>query len=79
MMPPEVINAISTMSGFPTDANSKEALNVSQTYLEWPVHDKAADVKVVLDEMHDSIMTKNVTIDAGIRQMNERVRVILGR
>jgi multiple sugar transport system substrate-binding protein len=79
MMTPEVINAISTMSGFPTDANSKEALNVAQTYLEWPVYDKAADIQTVLNEAHDAIMFKNVTVDAGIKQMNDRVQAILSR
>jgi multiple sugar transport system substrate-binding protein len=79
MMTPEVINTISTMPGFPTDANSKEALNVAQTYLEFPLHDRVADIQTVLNEIHPAIMSKNVTLEVGIRQMNERVQAILAR
>jgi multiple sugar transport system substrate-binding protein len=77
MMTPEVINAISSMPGFPTDAASKEALNVAQTYLEFPLHERLADIETVLNEAHDGIMTKNLTLSDGIRQMNERVGRII--
>ena len=79
IMNQDVINSISSMPGFPSDANSKEALNVYKTYLEMPLHDKSADIEVALNEVHDAIMTKNVSVNDGIRQMNERVRAILGR
>ena len=79
MMTPEVINAIASMPGFPTDSASKEALSVGQTYLEFPMHDRVADIQTVLNEVHDAIMTKNVTLDAGIKQMNDRVQAILAR
>ena len=76
---PEVVNIISSMPGFPTDANSREALNVYRSYLEIPIHERAADIEVVLNEEHDAIMTKNISVDQGIRNMNERVGRILGR
>ena len=79
IMSNEVINSISSMPGFPTDANSKEALNVYRTYLEMPLHDRAADIETVLNEAHEAIMLKNISIAAGISQMNTRVRAILGR
>ena len=79
MMTPEVINAISSMQGFPTDAASKEALTVAQTYLEFPLHERVADIQTVLNETHDAIMTKNITLDTGIKQMNDRVKAILAR
>jgi multiple sugar transport system substrate-binding protein len=79
IMSQEVINTISSVPGFPTDANSKEALNVAKTYLEMPLHEKSADIEVVLNECHDGIMTKNTAVNAGITQMNERVGRILGR
>ena len=79
MMTPAVINAISSMPGFPTDANSKEALNVGTTYLEFPLHERVADIETVLNEAHDSIMTKNISVDDGIKQMNDRVGRILGK
>ena len=79
MMTPEVINAISSMQGFPQDAASKDALSVSQTYLEFPLHERVGDIQTVLNETHDAIMTKSITLDAGIKQMNDRVKAILGR
>ena len=79
MMTPEVINAIASMPGFPTDAASKEALSITQTYLEFPLHERLAEIETVLNEAHDGIMTKNLSLNDGIRQMNERVGRILGR
>ena len=73
----EVVDTIASMEGFPTDENSKEALRATQVYLEMPMHDRAADIEVVLNEAHDNIMTENVTIDEGIKAMNEGVQAIL--
>lgn len=71
------MSAIATKEGFPTDENSKEALNVVKTYLEMPLHAKSADIEVVLNNAHDNIMTENATIDEGIQEMNEGVQAIL--
>jgi multiple sugar transport system substrate-binding protein len=72
-----VLQSISSIDGFPTDENSKEALNTYKTYLEMPMHDKSADIEVILNENHDNIMTKNTTIDKGLADMNDRVALIL--
>jgi len=79
IMSQDVINSISTMPGFPTDANSKAALSVYKTYLEMPLHEKSADIEVALNEAHDAIMYKNISVTDGIKQMNDRVGRILGR
>jgi multiple sugar transport system substrate-binding protein len=79
IMNQEVINAIASIPGFPRDPGSKEALQVYKTYLEMPLHEKSADIEIVLNEVHDAIMTGNTTVQAGIREMNERVGRILGR
>jgi multiple sugar transport system substrate-binding protein len=79
IMNQDVINSISALPGFPTDANSKAALSVYKTYLEMPLHEKAADIETVLNEEHDAIMTKNKTVAQGISSMNERVGRILGK
>ena len=79
IMTQQVISSIASMPGFPTDANSREALNVYKTYLEMPLHEKSADIEVVLNEAHDSIMTGNLSVADGIRQMNTRVQQILAR
>ncbi|MFD3259799.1 sugar ABC transporter substrate-binding protein [Paenibacillus lentus] len=73
----EVVNSIASVEGFPTDEASKEALTTAKTYLEMPLHEKSADIEVILNEAHDSIMTKNATIDKGLADMNTRVQLIL--
>lgn len=73
----EVIQSIAGIDGFPTDDNSKEALNTYKTYLEMPMHEKSADIEVILNEVHDNIMTKNTTIEKGLEDMNQRVGLVL--
>jgi multiple sugar transport system substrate-binding protein len=79
IMNQDVINAIAGMSGFPSDAGSRDALNVYKTYLEMPLHDKSADIEIILNEGHDNIMTGNATVQAAIREMNDRVGRLLGQ
>jgi len=74
-----VIDAIASTPGFPQDPGSKEALTVYKTYLEMPLHEKSADIEVVLNENHDAIMTGNKSVQDAIRDMNTRVGKILGR
>ncbi|MNO16462.1 putative ABC transporter substrate-binding protein YesO [compost metagenome] len=73
----EVINTITSMDGFPADENSKAALTTVKTYLEMPMHEKSADIEVILNEAHDNIMTKNTSIDQGLKDMNTRVQQLL--
>ncbi|MCL6601507.1 MAG: sugar ABC transporter substrate-binding protein [Paenibacillus sp.] len=73
----EVINSITSIDGFPADENSKAALNTVKTYLEMPIHQSSADIEVILNEAHDNIMTKNASIDEGLKDMNERVGLLL--
>lgn len=73
----EVVNSISQMEGFPSDEASKEALKTANTYLEMPVHEKSAEIEVILNDAHDYIMTETKTIDEGIAYMNEEVGKIL--
>lgn len=75
----EVVATISGMEGFPTDAESSEALKTSNTYLEMPVNAKSAEIEVVLNEGHDYIMTGAKTIDEGISYMNEEVGKVLAK
>jgi multiple sugar transport system substrate-binding protein len=44
-----------------------------------PLHEKSADIELVLNENHDAIMTGNITVQAAIKDMNERVSKILGK
>lgn len=69
---------IASTEGFPTDENSKEALNTTAVYLEMPLSDKASEIETVLNAEHDAIMTGAETVDEGIANMNEQVKAILG-
>jgi len=79
IMDDNVINTIAAAPGFPRDEGSKEALRVTKAYLEMPMHDKSADIEIILNEAHDNIMTKNSTLEQGIAEMNERVGRLLGK
>ncbi|MDR0374901.1 MAG: sugar ABC transporter substrate-binding protein [Treponema sp.] len=79
IMNQEVVNAIAAIPGFPSDSGSKGALQVYKTYLEMPLHEKSADIEIVLNEIHDDIMTGNTSVAQGIQEMNDRVGRILGK
>ncbi|HKM06588.1 MAG TPA: sugar ABC transporter substrate-binding protein [Sphaerochaeta sp.] len=74
-----VISIISSMPGFPTDKASAEALQVAKGYLEMPLNDKSAEIEVVLNQVHDEIMTNNISIDAGLEKMSTQVQKILSK
>ncbi len=72
-----VLKILTSKKGFPTDENSLEAMETVQTYLEMPVTLKAAQIELVLNRAHDAIMTENISIKDGIREMNEGVQAVL--
>ena len=67
------------MDGFPQDANSKEALNVSNLYLEVPYGDNVSEINSVLDTYHGAIMSGEMSIDEGISAMNDEVSKLLNQ
>ena len=73
MMTDEVVDMISGLEGFPTDEASKEALNVSNLYLEVPYAPNVSEINSALDSYHGSIMTGEMSIDDGIAAMNQAV------
>lgn len=79
LMNDEVANIIAGLDGFPTDAESKEALNVSNLYLEVPYAENVSQVNDILDTYHKSIMNREMSIDDGIAKMNEEVGKVLGQ
>lgn len=79
LMNDEVAGIISSLEGFPTDEASKEALNVSNLYLEVPYAENVSEINDVLDTYHKSIMNREVSIEEGIASMNEEVGKILGK
>lgn len=79
IMTDEAMNLITSMDGFPTDAESREALNVSNLYLEVPYAENVSEINSVLDSYHASIMTGEMSIDEGIEAMNTEVEKILAQ
>ena len=79
IMTDAIRDAISSMEGFPTDEASKEALNVSNLYLEVPYAPNVSEINSLLDSYHGSIMTGEMTIDEGIAAMNDGVSQILAQ
>lgn len=77
LMTDDIANMISSIDGFPTDKESKEALQTANLYLEMPVSNKSSEIETVLNEAHDNIMTGNMTIDEGIADMDEKITAIL--
>ncbi len=68
-----VAAAMAAVDGFPTDEASKEALIPSFVGMEWPVAEKVADIKTIVNEEHTMIMAREITPAEGIEEMNERV------
>ncbi len=79
IMTDEVKNMIAGLDGFPTDAESKEALSVSNLYLEVPYAPNVSEINSVLDSYHGSIMTGEMSVDDGIAAMNTEVQKILNQ
>lgn len=79
LMNDEVAGIISELEGFPADAESKEALNVSNLYLEVPYAENVSAINDILDTYHKSIMNREMSIDDGIAAMNTEVGKILGQ
>ncbi len=76
----DAINAkIAEMDGFPTDANSKDALTAAAAYLEMPANEKSSEIETVLNEQHDNIMNEVSSVDDAIAAMNEGVQDIIGQ
>ena len=69
----DVAAVMSSVEGFPADENSKAALLPAAVAMEWPVVDKVADIKTIVNEEHSMIMAREITPEEGIEEMNERV------
>lgn len=79
IMTSEAKDIITSLEGFPQDDNSKDALEVSNLYLEVPYAENVSEINSILDSIHGSIMTGEVSIDEGIQKMNTEVQAILNR
>ena len=68
-----VAGTMSAVEGFPTDEASKAALIPSYVGMEWPVVEKLSEIQTVVNEEHSLIMTREIDVEEGIEEMNERV------
>ncbi len=68
-----VAGVMASVEGFPGDDNSKAALLPAAVAMEWPVAEKVADIKTIVNEVHTQIMAREITPEEGIEEMNERV------
>ena len=69
----EVAASMASVAGFPADETSKGALLPAAVAMEWPVAEKVSDIKTIVNEEHTMIMTREITPEEGIEEMNERV------
>lgn len=69
----DVAAVMASVEGFPADDASKAALLPAAVAMEWPVAEKVADIKTRVNEVHTMIMTREITPEEGIEEMNERV------
>jgi len=72
------IEALIEIPGFPKDDITMGALRPSIIFLEQPLNEYIDDINTILDEVHNNIMDRVITIDDGIAMMNERVGAITG-
>lgn len=71
-MSDRVLEILTGLEGFPKDDKSRMALQAEQIYLEAPYDKAISGINTILDEYHRDIMDGSVSIDEGIRKMNEQ-------
>lgn len=67
-----VANAMAAVAGFPTDDASKAALLPTFVAVEMPAADKVSEIQTILNEEHSLIMTRELPVEDGIEEMNDR-------
>lgn len=72
-MTDEAKSIIANLDGFPQDEQSKEALEVTNLYLEVPYAPNVSEINAILDTYHKMIMSGEISVEDGIKAMNEEV------
>lgn len=62
------------LAGMPTDDTSQKAFQPDKVTLEMPVGDKTSKIDKILTEEHQLVMTKQKSVDGGIKEMGSRVK-----
>jgi multiple sugar transport system substrate-binding protein len=71
MRTPEVLSVFASRAGMPEGAT--EALQTATVRLELPMHPQVGAVEQVLNQEHELLMTKSVSVDEGIAEMTSRI------
>lgn len=79
IMTSEAMDIISGLEGFPQDEQSKEALEVSNLYLEVPYAEDVSEINSILDSYHNSIMAGEMTVEEGIAAMNDAIGKVINK
>ena len=72
-----VAEVMSSIEGFPADEGSKAALLPTFVAIEIPGTALSSRISSILGEEHSAIMTREISIEEGIENMNERVQELL--
>ena len=70
---PAVTAAFFGLDGMPQDALSMRAFNPDVVVREWPIHPLSGIAASILGEEHQLILIRDITVEEGIRRMEERV------
>ena len=69
----DVVDVLASVEGFPEGEGCKGALMPSYVAMEWPVVENVADIKKIVEEVHTEIVSRSISAEEGIEEMNERV------
>ena len=71
------VKALFSSEDFHQQVNARgkvlSSANSSMVSIEIGVSDKLAEIQTILNEEHTMIMTREISVDEGIEEMNERV------
>ena len=68
----EVAAVMASAENMPTDETSLAALLPTAISLEWPIGEGVNEIKSIVNEEHTLIMTREISIEQGIANMEER-------
>ena len=74
-----VAEVMSSVEGFPADEGSKAALLPTFVAIEIPGTALSSQISSILGEEHSAIMTREISIEEGIENMNERVGELMNQ
>ena len=74
-----VAEAMASVDGFPADEASKASLIPTFVAIEMPGTAESSQISTILNEEHTMIMTREISIEEGIEEMNERVQELLNK